>query len=198
MKNDGLAAGKGVVVTDDRAAALAHAAECGRVVIEEYLDGPEVSLFVVTDGETAVPLLPAQDFKRVGDGDTGPNTGGMGAYAPLPWAPPGLVDEVMAEVVAPDPGARCAAAARPFAGLLYVGLAHHRRRAEGDRVQRPLRRPGDPGRAGAAGDPAGRAAARRRHRHAGRAPAAALARRRGGDRGGRLGRATRRRRAPAT
>jgi phosphoribosylamine--glycine ligase len=85
VKDDGLAAGKGVVVTDDHALALAHAKACDRVVIEEFLDGPEVSLFVVTDGVDARPLLPAQDFKRVGDGDTGPNTGGMGAYAPL-WS----------------------------------------------------------------------------------------------------------------
>ncbi|SBT50261.1 phosphoribosylamine--glycine ligase [Micromonospora auratinigra] len=122
VKNDGLAAGKGVVVTDDRARALEHAAECGRVVIEEYLAGPEVSLFVVTDGEAAVPLLPAQDFKRVGDGDSGPNTGGMGAYAPLPWAPPGLVDEVMRDVVHPTL-AELRRRGTPFAGLLYVGLA---------------------------------------------------------------------------
>nr|BFE66760.1 phosphoribosylamine--glycine ligase [Actinoplanes digitatis] len=86
VKNDGLAAGKGVVVTSDREVALEHARDCGRVVIEEFLDGPEVSLFVVTDGTAAVPLMPAQDFKRVADGDEGPNTGGMGAYAPLPWA----------------------------------------------------------------------------------------------------------------
>ena len=122
VKNDGLAAGKGVVVTTDREAALAHAAACGRVVVEEYLDGPEVSLFVVTDGEVGVPLLPAQDFKRVGDGDTGPNTGGMGAYAPLPWAPPGLVDEVMAAVVHPTL-AEMRRRGTPFSGLLYVGLA---------------------------------------------------------------------------
>jgi phosphoribosylamine--glycine ligase len=122
VKNDGLAAGKGVVVTDDRAAALAHAVRCGRVVIEEFLDGPEVSLLVVTDGEAAVPLLPAQDFKRVGDGDTGPNTGGMGAYAPLPWAPAGLVDEVMASVVHPTL-AQMRHRGTPFAGVLYVGLA---------------------------------------------------------------------------
>ncbi|TDC78443.1 phosphoribosylamine--glycine ligase [Micromonospora sp. KC606] len=122
VKNDGLAAGKGVVVTDDRAIALEHARECGRVVIEEYLAGPEVSLFVVTDGEAALPLLPAQDFKRVGDGDTGPNTGGMGAYAPLPWAPPDLVDEVMADVVHPTL-AQMRRRGTPFAGLLYVGLA---------------------------------------------------------------------------
>jgi phosphoribosylamine--glycine ligase len=122
VKNDGLAAGKGVVVTDDRAAAERHAAECGRVVIEEYLAGPEVSLFVVTDGDTAVPLLPAQDFKRVGDGDSGPNTGGMGAYAPLPWTPTGLVDEVMRDVVHPTL-AEMRRRGTPFAGLLYVGLA---------------------------------------------------------------------------
>ncbi|GAB1643731.1 phosphoribosylamine--glycine ligase [Krasilnikovia sp. MM14-A1259] len=122
VKNDGLAAGKGVVVTDDRAAAEAHARDCGRVVIEEYLSGPEVSLFVVTDGTAAVPLMPAQDFKRVGDGDAGPNTGGMGAYAPLPWAPADLVDRVMAETVHPTL-ARMRERGTPFAGLLYVGLA---------------------------------------------------------------------------
>ena len=86
VKDDGLAAGKGVVVTDDRAAAVAHALHCQRVVVEEYLDGPEVSLFGVCDGRTVRPMQPAQDFKRVGDGDAGPNTGGMGAYTPLPWA----------------------------------------------------------------------------------------------------------------
>ncbi|SCL38273.1 phosphoribosylamine--glycine ligase [Micromonospora pallida] len=140
VKNDGLAAGKGVVVTDDRAAALAHAAECGRVVVEEYLAGPEVSLFVVTDGEAAVPLLPAQDFKRVGDGDSGPNTGGMGAYAPLPWAPPGLVDQVMREVVHPTL-AEMRRRGTPFAGLLYVGLAIT---AAGPRVIEFNARFGDP------------------------------------------------------
>ncbi|TDC66185.1 phosphoribosylamine--glycine ligase [Micromonospora sp. KC207] len=140
VKNDGLAAGKGVVVTDDRAAALAHAAECGRVVVEEYLAGPEVSLFVVTDGEAALPLLPAQDFKRVGDGDAGPNTGGMGAYAPLPWAPPGLVDEVMADVVHPTL-AEMRRRGTPFAGLLYVGLAMT---AAGPRVIEFNARFGDP------------------------------------------------------
>ncbi|MFY1696843.1 phosphoribosylamine--glycine ligase [Solwaraspora sp. WMMA2101] len=140
VKNDGLAAGKGVVVTDDRAAALAHAAACGQVVVEEYLAGPEVSLFVVTDGTAAVPLLPAQDFKRVGDGDTGPNTGGMGAYAPLPWAPPGLVDQVMAEVVQPTL-AEMRRRGTPFAGLLYVGLAVT---AAGPRVIEFNARFGDP------------------------------------------------------
>jgi phosphoribosylamine---glycine ligase len=122
VKDDGLAAGKGVVVTDDRAVALDHAAGCGRVVVEEYLAGPEVSLFVVTDGTAAVPLLPVQDFKRIGDGDTGPNTGGMGAYAPLPWIPPGTVDSVMATVVRPTL-AELAGRGTPFTGLLYVGLA---------------------------------------------------------------------------
>jgi phosphoribosylamine--glycine ligase len=122
VKDDGLAAGKGVVVTSDREAARRHAASCGRVVIEEFLDGPEVSLFVICDGQTAVPLQPAQDFKRVGDNDTGPNTGGMGAYTPLPWAPPGLVETVMAQVVRPTL-AEMAALGAPFQGLLYVGLA---------------------------------------------------------------------------
>jgi phosphoribosylamine---glycine ligase len=122
VKDDALAAGKGVVVTEDRAAALAHAAACQRVVIEEYLDGPEVSLFAVADGRTAVPLLPAQDFKRAHDGDSGPNTGGMGAYAPLPWAPSGLAEQVLATVIQPalDEMARRGA---PYRGLLYAGLA---------------------------------------------------------------------------
>ncbi|AGZ38426.1 phosphoribosylamine--glycine ligase [Actinoplanes friuliensis] len=122
VKNDGLAAGKGVVVTDDRAVAEEHARECGRVVIEEFLDGPEVSLFVVTDGTAAVPLMPAQDFKRARDNDEGPNTGGMGAYAPLPWAPADLVERVMAETVQPTL-AEMRDRGTPFAGLLYVGLA---------------------------------------------------------------------------
>jgi phosphoribosylamine--glycine ligase len=122
VKDDGLAAGKGVVVTIERTAALAHAAKCGRVVVEEYLAGPEVSLFVVTDGTVAVPLVPAQDFKRIGDGDTGPNTGGMGAYAPLPWAPASLVDDVLVTVVRPTL-AELRRLGTPFAGLLYVGLA---------------------------------------------------------------------------
>jgi phosphoribosylamine--glycine ligase len=122
VKDDGLAAGKGVVVTKDREAALAHAASCDQVIVEEFLDGPEVSLFVVTDGENAFPLLPAQDFKRIGDGDTGPNTGGMGAYAPLPWLPADTVPAVMDTVVRPTL-ATMAAQGTPFAGLLYVGLA---------------------------------------------------------------------------
>ncbi len=122
VKDDGLAAGKGVVVTSDRDEAIAHAKGCARVVVEEYLDGPEVSLFCLTDGTTVVPLLPAQDFKRVGDGDTGPNTGGMGAYAPLPWLPSGTVEEVM-ETVARPTVAEMRRRGTPFAGLLYVGLA---------------------------------------------------------------------------
>ncbi len=122
VKDDGLAAGKGVVVTESRDEALAHAAGCVRVVVEEYLDGPEVSLFAVTDGTTVVPLQPAQDFKRVGDGDTGPNTGGMGAYTPLPWAPEGLVAEVTERVLQPTVD-EMARRGTPFAGLLYAGLA---------------------------------------------------------------------------
>ena len=122
VKNDGLAAGKGVLVTSGREAALAHAARCERVVVEEYLDGPEVSLFAITDGTAVVPLLPAQDFKRAGDNDAGPNTGGMGAYAPLPWAPSGLIGEVTKAVLQPtiDEMRR---RGTPFAGLLYAGLA---------------------------------------------------------------------------
>jgi phosphoribosylamine---glycine ligase len=122
VKADGLAAGKGVVVTGDRAAALAHARAAGTVVIEEFLDGPEVSLFAVTDGTTAVPLLPAQDFKRAGDGDSGPNTGGMGAYSPLGWAPPGLATDVLAGVIQPaiDEMRRRGS---PYRGLLYAGLS---------------------------------------------------------------------------
>ncbi|WP_330331624.1 phosphoribosylamine--glycine ligase [Streptomyces sp. NBC_00536] len=122
VKDDGLAAGKGVVVTDDRAAARAHALACDRVVIEEFLDGPEVSLFAITDGVTVLPLQPAQDFKRALDGDEGPNTGGMGAYSPLPWADPKLVDEVMASVLQPTVD-ELRRRGTPFSGLLYAGLA---------------------------------------------------------------------------
>ncbi|MBH1934593.1 phosphoribosylamine--glycine ligase [Streptomyces sp. AV19] len=133
VKDDGLAAGKGVVVTDDLAAARSHALDCmgvppmpsrqwGKVVIEEFLDGPEVSLFAVTDGETVVPLQPAQDFKRALDGDEGPNTGGMGAYSPLPWADPKLVDEVLRTVLQPTVD-ELRRRGTPFSGLLYAGLA---------------------------------------------------------------------------
>jgi phosphoribosylamine--glycine ligase len=140
VKDDALAAGKGVVVTNDRAEALAHATACGRVVIEEFLDGPEVSLFAVTDGRTVLPLVPAQDFKRALDGDDGPNTGGMGAYSPLPWAPPGLVDEVLATVLQPTVD-ELARRGTPFAGLLYAGLALTSR---GTRVVEFNARFGDP------------------------------------------------------
>jgi len=122
VKDDGLAAGKGVVVTEDRSEALAHASSCGRVVVEEYLDGPEVSLFAITDGSTVVPLQPAQDFKRIHDGDLGPNTGGMGAYTPLPWVPDDLVEEVRARVLQPTVD-EMARRGTPFCGLLYAGLA---------------------------------------------------------------------------
>ncbi len=122
VKDDGLAAGKGVVVTDDVEAARAHALACERVVIEEYLDGPEVSLFAITDGTTVLPLQPAQDFKRALDGDEGPNTGGMGAYSPLPWADPKLVDEVLETVLQPTVD-ELRRRGTPFSGLLYAGLA---------------------------------------------------------------------------
>jgi phosphoribosylamine---glycine ligase len=122
VKADGLAAGKGVLVTSNLEAARAHARACGTAVIEEFLDGPEVSLFAVTDGVTAVPLLPAQDFKRARDGDRGPNTGGMGAYAPLPWAPASLVPDMMDRVIQPAVDA-LARRGTPYRGLLYAGLA---------------------------------------------------------------------------
>jgi phosphoribosylamine--glycine ligase len=126
VKDDGLAAGKGVVVTADRDAARAHAAsllDSGHpVLLESFLDGPEVSLFCVVDGETVVPLLPAQDFKRVGDGDTGPNTGGMGAYAPLPWLPADVYTRIVDEIVKPV-AAELVRRGSAFSGLLYAGLA---------------------------------------------------------------------------
>ncbi|MFE6890045.1 phosphoribosylamine--glycine ligase [Streptomyces sp. NPDC057694] len=122
VKDDGLAAGKGVVVTDDVDEARAHANACERVVIEEFLDGPEVSLFAITDGTTVVPLQPAQDFKRALDGDEGPNTGGMGAYSPLPWADPKLVQEVLDTVLQPTVD-EMKRRGTPFSGLLYAGLA---------------------------------------------------------------------------
>ena len=140
VKDDGLAAGKGVVVTSDRSAALAHADACERVVIEEYLDGPEVSLFAITDGFCVYPLQPAQDFKRIRDGDQGPNTGGMGAYTPLPWAPDDLVDEVLSTVLQPTVD-EMAHRGTPFRGLLYVGLALT---ARGVRVVEFNARFGDP------------------------------------------------------
>ena len=126
VKDDGLAAGKGVVVTTDREAARAHAAsllDAGHpVLLESFLDGPEVSLFCVVDGETVVPLLPAQDFKRVGDGDTGPNTGGMGAYAPLAWLPDEVMNQIVDDIVKPV-AAELVKRDSSFSGLLYAGLA---------------------------------------------------------------------------
>jgi phosphoribosylamine--glycine ligase len=122
VKDDGLAAGKGVVVTNERQAALEHALSCSRVVIEEYLSGPEISLFGISDGRNVLPMQPAQDFKRAFDGDEGPNTGGMGAYSPLPWAPDDIVEETYTEVLAPII-AEMAARGTPFVGLLYAGLA---------------------------------------------------------------------------
>ena len=127
VKEDGLAAGKGVVVTDERPVALAHGRACltrgsGRVVVEDYLDGPEASVFCVCDGATVRPLAPAQDFKRLLNDDAGPNTGGMGAYSPLSWAPADLTEQVVREVAQPvvDEMARRGTS---FIGLLYCGLA---------------------------------------------------------------------------
>lgn len=122
VKDDGLAAGKGVVVTSHRATAMAHAAGCTTVLVEEFLDGPEVSLFGISDGRTVLLMQPAQDFKRLADGDKGPNTGGMGAYTPLPWAPATLVDEVRERVLQPTVD-ELARRGTPFIGLLYAGLA---------------------------------------------------------------------------
>jgi phosphoribosylamine--glycine ligase len=122
VKDDGLAAGKGVIVTDDFDAAIRHAAGCRRVIVEDYLDGPEVSLFALSDGTSVLPFEPAQDFKRVGDGDTGPNTGGMGAYTPLPWAPAGLVADVVDRVIQPTVD-ELRRRGTPFVGLVYAGLA---------------------------------------------------------------------------
>ncbi|WP_418275131.1 phosphoribosylamine--glycine ligase [Isoptericola jiangsuensis] len=147
VKDDGLAAGKGVVVTSDRAEALAHAEAAlaargadGVVVVEEYLDGPEVSLFCLCDGTTVVPMVPAQDFKRVADDDAGPNTGGMGAYTPLDWAPQGLVGEVVDRIAQPTVD-EMARRGTPFSGVLYVGLALTSR---GTRVVEFNARFGDP------------------------------------------------------
>jgi phosphoribosylamine---glycine ligase len=124
IKADGLAAGKGVIVTPDRAAAVDHARywlEHGPVLVEEFLDGPEVSLFLFSDGHDVLPLTPAQDYKRLLDGDLGPNTGGMGAYSPLPWLPEGFVDEVIDTIALPTVR-RLESEGTPFIGLLYCGL----------------------------------------------------------------------------
>ncbi|WP_281966359.1 phosphoribosylamine--glycine ligase [Serinicoccus marinus] len=144
VKEDGLAAGKGVVVTTDRARAREHATACleraDAVVVEDFLNGPEVSLFCLSDGRTVVALEPAQDFKRVGAGDTGPNTGGMGAYSPLTWAPTDLVPQVLDTVARPTV-AEMARRGTPFVGVLYVGLALT---ADGPRVVEFNARFGDP------------------------------------------------------
>jgi len=130
VKADGLAAGKGVLVTEDRQAALDHATywlQHGHVVVEEFLDGEEVSLFFLSDGHDVRPLSPAQDYKRLGDGDLGPNTGGMGAYSPLPWlderwgSEQAFVDEVT-ELVALPTVRQLEHEGTPFVGLLYCGL----------------------------------------------------------------------------
>jgi phosphoribosylamine--glycine ligase len=144
VKDDGLAAGKGVVVSEDRDLALAHAEEVmangGRVVVEEFLDGPEASVFCLSDGTTVVALLPAQDFKRVGEGDTGPNTGGMGAYAPLSWADPDLARWTVEHVAQPAIE-EMARRGTPYTGVLYVGLALT---GEGPKVVEFNARFGDP------------------------------------------------------
>lgn len=123
VKADGLAAGKGVIVTSDRDAALEHAKkfiDMG-ILVEEFLDGQEVSLFFLSDGKTVLPLSPAQDFKRAFDNDEGPNTGGMGAYSPLPWLPEGFIEEVERRVAQPTVD-QLARMGSPFVGLLYCGL----------------------------------------------------------------------------
>ena len=124
VKADGLAAGKGVLVTAERDAAIAHAnfwLGHGAVLVEEFLDGQEVSLFLLSDGHSVLPLSPAQDYKRALDGDEGPNTGGMGAYSPLPWLPDGFVDEVISTIAVPVIR-QLASEQTPFIGLLYCGL----------------------------------------------------------------------------
>ncbi|WP_210507781.1 phosphoribosylamine--glycine ligase [Naasia sp. SYSU D00057] len=138
VKADGLAAGKGVLVTDDRAAALDHAThylQQGAVLLEEHLTGREVSLFFLSDGHTVLPLSPAQDFKRLGDGDAGPNTGGMGAYSPLPWLADSFGGEEafvrrVLETVAEPVVRQLEDEDTPFIGLLYCGLI-----VEGDDIR---------------------------------------------------------------
>ena len=140
VKHDGLAAGKGVVVTGDSNEAIEHALQSTQVVIEEFLDGPEVSLFGISDGKTVIAMQPAQDFKRAFDGDLGPNTGGMGAYSPLPLAPDEIMAEVLTQVLNPTVK-EMAARGTPFVGLLYAGLALT---ARGTRVIEFNARFGDP------------------------------------------------------
>jgi phosphoribosylamine--glycine ligase len=143
IKADGLAAGKGVLVTADRSLALEHARHYlgqGTVLVEEFLAGQEVSLFLLSDGHDVLPLSPAQDYKRLGDGDAGPNTGGMGAYSPLPWLPAGFVDEVIDTIALPTVR-KLAEEQTPFIGLLYCGLILT---ADGIRVIEFNARFGDP------------------------------------------------------
>ncbi len=130
VKADGLAAGKGVLVTDDPAEAASWVRHClgggfgaagARVLIEEHLDGQEVSVLAICAGTAAVPLTPARDHKRLGDGDEGPNTGGMGAYSPVPDLPAGLVERTVAEVIVPALE-HLAASGTPYLGFLYAGL----------------------------------------------------------------------------
>jgi phosphoribosylamine--glycine ligase len=130
IKADGLAAGKGVVIAETRADAEAAIADMfgggfgaagAEVVIEEFLEGEEASFFALTDGETVLPFGTAQDHKRVGDGDTGPNTGGMGAYSPAPIVTPQVAAAVMERIVEPTVGAMAAEGA-PYSGILYAGL----------------------------------------------------------------------------
>ncbi|PJJ73490.1 phosphoribosylamine--glycine ligase [Diaminobutyricimonas aerilata] len=143
VKADGLAAGKGVIVTPAREEALAHAhhyLQQGSVLVEEFLDGQEVSLFLLSDGHDVLPLSPAQDYKRLLDGDAGPNTGGMGAYSPLPWLPEGFVDEVIDTIALPTIR-QLENEGTPFIGLLYCGLIVT---ADGIRVIEFNARFGDP------------------------------------------------------
>ncbi|HEV2147153.1 MAG TPA: phosphoribosylamine--glycine ligase [Longimicrobiaceae bacterium] len=131
VKASGLAAGKGAVVCGTTGEALAAAREMlgegvfgsagSEIVVEEFMRGEELSVFALADGKVAVPMLPAQDHKRVGEGETGPNTGGMGAYAPVSLATPELMERVAREILAPTLAAM-AKEDRPFRGLLYVGL----------------------------------------------------------------------------
>ena len=150
-----------------------------RVLVEEYLDGPEVSLFCVTDGTAVRPAAPAQDYKRIFDDDQGPNTGGMGAYTPLPWAPADLVDEIIARGRPTHRGAEMRARERRSSACSTPGWPSPARPARRG-VQRPLRRPRDPGRAAPRAHPARCAAARSRYRVARRHRATPLAGRRRG------------------
>ena len=177
VKVDGLAAGKGVVITEERdeAVAGARARPRGRgefgdagstVVVEEHLEGREVSAFALADGATALPLGFAQDFKRVGDDDAGPNTGGMGAYSPLPFVDDAIAERIRTEIL--DRTVRAMAAEGvPYRGVLYAGLMLTDAGPEGARVQLPVRRPGDPGPDAAAPVRARRAAPRVRPGHLG-------------------------------